>query len=965
MKIGKDHGFIAFVAALATPASAVAEDRRVYVIAEQDLGAALRAFAETSGREVVVSTDLVAAKRSRAVNGDFSAEAAIARMLSRAGLRAELVDGAFVVRPIVDQSRADDEAVELVVTGTRIRGTAPVGAPVTVVDRAAIDRSGRGSVAEILETIPQNFGGGPNEATASITLRNNGNQNFSGGAGVNLRGIGTTATLVLLDGVRPPLGGSSASFADVSLIPATALDRVEVLTDGASAIYGTDAIAGVVNFRFRNRFEGFETRVRAATADGDFGDYRLSQIAGTRWTGGGGVLALEFAHRDALPGRERAFYAEDLRRFGGPDLRSGFANPGTIVAADGSIFGIPAGQDGTALTPSDLLPGQQNRSDQQRSFDILSRQRRVSVYAAVDQEITDDINVFARALLAERRSDARQRFLGQQPVVVPTTNAFYVDPIGTNQPVTVFYDFARDLGTEAQRARVRSVSAIAGVEASLGAWSIELTGTYGRQHEDLDLLNFVNRPRLAAALADSDPATAFNVFGDGSPTNPATVARVRGSGDGDSRGSSWSAAIRADGPLARLPGGDLKLALGAERREERFDAVFVLDRGAALSTTRLDAYPAKRTVAALYGELFVPVFAGDTFPGTLALALAGRIERYSDVGTTRNPKASARWEFAPGIALRGSYGRSFRAPLFEELGGVGDNIITAFPIPDPNSSTGQTATLVLSGNVPDLRPERATTYSAGIELRPEWLAGVSADIGYFKIDYRDRIGTASIDLFNYFNRRDLYGALIIDNPSPETVATFYADPTFQNPFGIPAGDIRAILEGRTLNLSRTTLDGLDFDLRYARSVGRGELTLSARATHFFRIDQTITPSAPPDDIVGTLGAPVAWRVRAGLGFATDDGASASLFVNYTDSYRNQQATPAARVASNTTVDAQVGTRIGLTSGRSLRLSLSAINLFDRAPPYVLDQNILSVLGYDPEKASPAGRILSVDASIAW
>src|SRR3546814_3775475 len=140
------------------------------------------------------------------------------------------------------------------------------------------------------------------------------------------------------------------------MIPAVAIERIEVIADGASAIYGSDAVAGVVNIVPRLHFEGAETSFRLGTADGDSEDIVASQIVGTAWDGGRAVVAYEFYRRDALAAADRDYVTDDLSAFGGPDLRSNYASPGTILSG-GETFAIPQGQDGTSITAQDLDPG--------------------------------------------------------------------------------------------------------------------------------------------------------------------------------------------------------------------------------------------------------------------------------------------------------------------------------------------------------------------------------------------------------------------------------------------------------------------------------------------------------------------------------------------------------------------------------------------------------------------------------
>jgi outer membrane receptor protein involved in Fe transport len=966
MRFLKSASMLAVAIGLSAPIAVRAEAARSYEIEAQDLATALRIFARTSGRDVIAATEIVAGKRGQAMRGTLEPADALDRLLAGTGLKAILVDGSFVIRPTVADSDDATRSDAIVVTGTRIRGSAPVGSPVVTIDRNAIDTSGRATVAEMVESIPQNFGGGASEGNVGPTTRGGAGFNLGFGSSINLRGLGTSSTLVLFDGVRPALAGQSGAFVDTSLIPASAIDRIELLTDGASAIYGTDAVAGVVNLRFREKFQGFETRVRAATADGDYGDYKISQLAGQRWSNGGVVLAVEYSERGRLAGTSRRFVTEDLRPFGGPDLRSNLANPGTIVAANGQIFGIPTGQDGTRLTRADLISGQQNRTDYQKLYDILPQQRSWSAYAAADQEIADDVSLYVRAVAAQRDFEARARSITPSAsVAVPITNAFYVDPIGTRQAIRVNYDFSRDFGVETMRGRSRVLSVSGGLRGSLAGWTLELTGAYGRSSENNDRTGVINTTRLAAALADSNRATAFNVFGDGSFTNPATLARVLGAYFNSDDYENWSTALRADGTLLNIPAGAAKLAFGVEHREERFEQLTIADRGATVTRTRMAGLPGSRRANAVYAELLVPLLAGDTFPGKLDLSLAGRVERYNDVGETENPKAGISWTPVPGLTARASYGTSFRAPLFIENPGQARNLYQPVALPDPASATGSTNVLALVGSPEKVGPERASTYTFGIDLKPRAIPGLTATATYFRIDYRDRVSTPGDNLFSYLVQRDVYAPLINDAPSAALIASYYNDPLFQNPSAIPASAIKAIVNAYQQNLARTIVTGIDFDLGYMHALGEGTASIGLSGTRLLGLDQQITATSPAIDLSGAFGGPVKLRMR-GRASWSGAGFDASAYLNYTDGYTNPVGTTVQQVASWTTVDVQLGIRLPVPRpANNFRLSLSATNVFDRDPPYVNYKTVNSALAYDPEHASAVGRVIALQAIVGW
>lgn len=977
------------IAALHAPTACAQEATRDYDIAAQPLGAALRHYAAASGREIIAEASLVEGRYSASVRGRLSADAALTRLLTGTGLTIDIVDGAAVLRASTsdterattgtgseatrtdragaDPIQSDATAKEpIIVTGTRIRGSGPVGSPVATIGRDELDRSGRATLADYVQTIPQNFSGGPGEATVGTTARSNANTNLGFGTGINLRGLGSASTLTLFDGTRPPMAGAWGAFADLSLIPSSAIDRIEVLTDGASAIYGSDAVAGVVNLRFRNRFEGMETRLRAGTANGDFGEVQAGQIAGLAWGSGRVVVAGEYYRRGHLAATKRPFASEDLRRYGGPDLRSSFANPGTIIAADGRLFAIPRGQDGRNLAAGDLIEGQVNRADAQRLADILPRQHSASGYLAAEQAF-GSVTVFAKGLYAERRYRVNQRRFGPVPVVVTSSNPYYVDPIGTGEPVTVLWDPSGDFGPEGGRGSVRALNLSGGARVTAGTWNIELAGGYGLQRERSEDVNIVHFARRAAALAASNPADALNVFGDGAVNDPALIDRLRGSFVSRTRSRVWTIALRADGTLFDLPAGPVKLAAGAEFRNERLNYQAVYDLfGDAPIVQQLPGLPGQRRVKALYGELAVPVFdAGDRFPGALQLSVAGRTEDYSDVGRTTNPKLGLRWTPYRGIALRASYGTSFRAPFFNELVGAANATYQPVYLPDPQSPTGQTLALALLGFRPGLGPEKAASWTAGFDLEPQALRGLKVAATWFHIAYRDRIASASYDIFNFLERRDIYGELLDENPDLAEVEAYFADPNLNNPLGVTAADIAVIADARTFNLSRVTLRGIDLDASYRRDFGGASVTLSFGGSRLFDIDQRITGSAPVVDVVGTLGNPVKLRLRGRLGIeagAFDGG----IAVQHSSGYRNETVTPFERVKSWTTFDLQLGVRVaGDTDEREIRLAVSVNNLLDREPPYVQFRTANSVLGYDPEQASAVGRQFALQAVVRW
>jgi outer membrane receptor protein involved in Fe transport len=962
---------VSSLAVIAAPAWGQASDSRYYDLPSEDLGTALRALASQSGQQLVVSTELVAGMRSPALKGRFTFEEAVATLLRGSGLGTVRVSGVLVVQRVAAAEQSD--LSDVLITGTRIRGKGPVGSELVTISRGDIEASGYATTQQIAQSIPQNFGGGPNESTSpGGTLSTTAGLNSNRGSSINLRGLGPSSTLVLLNGERPPLGGFSGAFADISMIPASAIERIEIVPDGASAIYGSDAVAGVVNIVPRLDYRGAETSLRYGSADGAAQEFQASQLVGAHWTGGHLVLAYEYYQRNRLKASDRDFATDDLTAFGGADHRAAYANPGTIYAG-GKTFAIPAGQNGVGLTAAQLTAGTINLGDSWNGADILPAQKRHSLFAAFSQDVVPGLRFYANGLLSIRTYDQRQRPNFDARRTVPVTNPFYVDPIGTGQPVGVNYSFVRDLGNETGRGLAAAYGGTAGLEASSGPWVIDLHGTWGRQYERNTVVNRVNTARLAVALADTDPATAYNLFGAGPSTNPATIAYVRGSQTDRHSGLAWSTTLRADGPLFALPAGDVRLAIGGEYRFERFvDYTNVLD---TTTSTPVLSPPtplhAPRRVAAAFAELLVPVFGGDrTIPlfHRLDLSAAVRTEHYSDFGQTTNPKVGAAWEPVAGFTVRGTYGTSFRAPSFNDLRQDPDSqAVLVYAIPDPQAASGQSNVIVLRGNSSTLGPETATTWTIGGELKPHFLPGFHAGLTYYSVDYRGRIASPSAQLFSFLVNRPIYAGITEANPSAASVAALYAVPNLLNPLAIPqSATFAALIDARTQNLSVVRQTGLDIDIGYNAALGTGRIEVGATGSYIFYIRQQLTATAPSSDMVGIIGNPVDFRARGRLGWSSP-GWGAMLFANYVDGYTNTTNTAPQHVAAWTTFDLQLSYRFQNGGGpfKGVKFALNATNLFDRDPPFAAYFLGTTTSGYDPENANPLRRVVSFQVTKTW
>jgi outer membrane receptor protein involved in Fe transport len=318
-QLGVGFGTVLTIVGGAPPVHAQAPaGQHAYDLPAQDLGRSLRAVAVASGRNVIAAAKLIQGRVAPALHGRFSAEEAVTRLLVGSGLHVRTVGGDIVVEADAGSARTsqnDGQPSGIVVTGSRIRG-APVASPVIAVGQADIRNQALAGLGEVVRRIPQSFGGGQNPGIGATVPAASGGD-VGGGSSLNLRGLGSDATLTLLNGHRLAYTAALQSV-DVSAIPSNAVDRIEVVPDGASAIYGSDAVAGVANIVLRRDYSGLETgaRLAAATDGGDF-QQRYDALAGTTWSSGGVWAAYEYGSNSAIRASDRSYAS---RRSPGLDL---------------------------------------------------------------------------------------------------------------------------------------------------------------------------------------------------------------------------------------------------------------------------------------------------------------------------------------------------------------------------------------------------------------------------------------------------------------------------------------------------------------------------------------------------------------------------------------------------------------------------------------------------------------------
>lgn len=919
---GASSRVIEFLAALVLASAgtvpAWATEVHHFDIPEEEAAVAIRDFGAQAHAQILVAGEAVRNKRLHAVSGDLSTEAAINTLLDGSGLTHRYVgDSSIALLPVgsvtntssaitgqpsdngtgvpnssgpflLAQSAAmqtqgassvdlpNDQATQenkkkgelqvVVVTGTHIHGEREVAAPTTIITRDDIARAGFSTLPDVMNSASQNLSdvsyAGQFAAGASALA----NENTDGAQGVNLYGLGPEATLVLLDGQRRP-GENFGRVFDVSAIPLPIVDHVDIVTGGASAIYGSDAVAGVVNIITRKDFDGAQTDASYGFRDGSGGQrLQLSQLVGMTFDNGGVLLAYQYEEDSAL---------------------------------DATAAGL-ATQNPNVSSP---IPG---------VFDLIPETIRQSGFASGHYQLDRGVELYGDALVSSRNS-----------------NSFEDSIFGGG--VSATQNGLRDLQS----------SLVLGALVNVSAWKLDVTADAGE--------------------ADIHYPSEFSFTAPGFTFSQLSEYRNR------STLSSLSAV--ADGPLMTIAGVTPKAALGAE--VERDTVRFSTSSAGAVASLQ----DSGRDIRSLFAEVSVPFVQEGTraAPRRLELSLSGRFDDYSDFGHTFNPQAGLVWEPAGGLAVRGSYSRAFRAPDLFTLTRAGDDLIES--LPNLASPPGTTPVLIREGGNPDLGPETADTWTAGVDFAPVFAPWSKLSLSYFDVRYKERLAIPASNELSILQDASFYPGLLNTAPSAAALAAALAaepnaifnqtgtpfDPQTQNILSV-FPDI-VLFDNRFNNIAVQSFRSLDLQYAAKLEAGSGHLLLSANGTYIFDNRQQITATAPALSVLNTPGNIVNLRLRGSVGWE-QAGFGAFAFMNFVNHYDNPYTVPASQISSWTTFDLSVrydGSAThsgGIFDG--LVAAVSAQNLFDRPPPYFA--NPVWGITYDTVNASPLGRFVSLRIS---
>ena len=865
--------------------------------------------------------------------------------------------------PAQAQAQDDEDAIEeVVVTGSYIRRTSQFDSPSPIqnVDATQLESIGAKNIADVVQTLTINTGS-QNNPDAFTQNSTTGTSNF------NLRGLGVASTLVLLNGKRQVLTGlptnDGLNFVDTSsLVPLIAVDNIEILKDGAAALYGSDAVAGVVNFRTRDDFEGLEITgdYQFVSDEGDQSEYVLQALYGAQGDRSSVIAAISYTDRQPLTTAEKRLSRpqDDTSALGNPGAYfltappvAGLAgvpliDPGCAAAGGGPILLAPPGAAGPF---GDIGFCGFDFGD---FFNLIPDETRLNGFARGAFQLTDSIEAnmevgFARNRVIRGNSPTFPNLLGP---VVPTSNPGNI----YGQPV-IFFGRAIGNGGEVSPSRneLDTWRFSGGLEGEFdNGWFWELSYVGGKNEsvndtedtlgqEFQDALNGFggtrcDGPTNPAAQPGVGPCSYFNPFATSFTTIPNsqdTIDSFIASQVLDTTSELQTVQGVISGELFEMNAGMASIAIGGQWRKEElqhdYNSLANADRFAFVIGN--PDFDADRDVNAAFVELALPI--ADTFD----LQLAVRYEDYGGAtGSTTDPKIAGIFRPTDTFTARASYSTAFRAPsLFQQFGGS----TSLNQVSDPLNPGGAFFAAVRSSANPNLTPEESDTYNIGFSFEPT--DGLVLDLDYWSFEFTDVI------------IQENFQAVINANPSDPTRVVRSA-----------GGQILQVNVG-FVNASEVTTSGVDFSAKYDWDTSAGLFRPFIEGTYVLEYDLE-DPQAGSVDGAGRRNftnfgtSTPELRFNAGVGWI--NGAhSANLFARYISAYdddQNPDATTGAlpEIDSWTSFDAQYSIDTAVLLDREVApiLTFGAINLTGEDPPQVFTNG-----GFDSKVHDPRGRMFYI------
>lgn len=961
----------------------------------QPLAESLRAVARQTGASLIFDPKAVQGLTSGSISGQFSAAEAIGKLIQGTGLALTVQpDGSLVVRPAAPPGRSggnsqaappstsppvlgrtENVATQRValaavqagtdagngvgaehhprgpqkveITGSRLRRIDGDGAlPVNSYSREEIEKSGQPSLGRFLSSLNE-ISMGQGEGSFSTTTQGQGN--------VQLRGLPIGSTLVLINGRRmQAVGSSNGSFFNLNLIPVAAVERVEIVPVGSSAVYGGDALAGVVNVILRKSIDGQTFSARLTSGKG-FGDGGVTLGAGDSGERGAWMVIGSYSKATPLNMDEREFFRDtDFRRFGGADVRVRNCNPGTVTSTasanlpglNSTFAAIPATAPGQALTIQSFAAtaGQANLCSgfsANGATALVHGTESLSLHASGQRNLVGSLETFGELTYVQDRVRAKGLGLNFNNIVVPATNPN--NPFGV--PVRVTARLGAENGREAYTRDTDFTRALAGLRGELGGgWDYEGAASVSRDWGNRTLENnTVNSAARTAALTTASAAASLNPFATGRAASDEVLRSIWSNTVRNTVGRKDIVSAFARGPVMELPAGSADAIVGAETARDRYQSIQPNER-----------LVNSRSSQAAYAELRVPLWAGKAEGqrtwSLAALTLAVRRDSYSDFGAASTSQAGLELRPARSLLLRASAATSFKPPTLVQTSVQETISLTQNPgLTDPlrNNELIVDGQWVRTTNK-DLKPENGKAYALGAVWEPGTDSGTRLAATAWRVRIDALIGLLSSQ--DVINNETLFPGWVTREPS----------------VGGVAGRITRVVFAES-NFGYVDTGGVDLEATQSWQTPAGRWTLGVSATHTTKYQVVIVPGAPVEDRLGRRFPAEYWSPtwKGRLTGAFDSGAwGVGITSRYIAAYKD--ASPSERTLGNGWVHDLSGRldlkRLGLELGpaKAASLSLSVVNAGNKLPEYATGSPY-----YDPSQADWRGRYASVRLSVDW
>jgi iron complex outermembrane receptor protein len=846
------------------------------------------------------------------VIGRFTADAALEKLLAGSELTYVWKDESTVriylgvVRP-----QGTGGQREVLVTGSRIEEDEGP-APVRVYSREQIDRLGVSSLPGLATYFTQQpFSSG--EWTQRSAA-----QHFQ------MRGLGVDTTLVLINGRRAAPSSTSVSLNafDLNSIPITAVERIEVMSDSASAIYGSDAIGGVINILLKDEGAGSDVYLHYGGAAGGADERRVAVTISPSGQRLKSSLTLDYFDRTSLLGAERDLWRDqDYRRFGGKDYRLTAAPRANVYSLTNAALpglptpqaSVPVGSTGIGLRPEDFLAtaGHLSLYTSRRTWAFEPELKRLSAVGSAELSLGNNAAMFGEMLMTTSDIAIQGPLSPVTGQIVPANNPF--NPFG--QPVRVDFSLG---GTEPLTLLTESQSMrfVLGARGGLSRWDWELSLTSSDENADTARVNELDPLRVQAALQSTDPQTALNPFADGFAGSAALLSSLVRDQEYDYFSRAWLFSGFLRGPLFRMPGGISELVIGAELRREEVKAV------------DMSPLEEERDITSEFAEIKLPLLK------QLSLKLALRSDFYEHAKDSVNPQYGLVWRPSPDWLLRAAYSTSFRPPSLAELSYPRSALL--FPLADPQRGGAISLVSVISGGNQDLENVSAHSFTTGVAYRVSDWPGLHWAAHYWRVVMDNRIILPGVS--NLKKLEGVSGRITRSAPT-ET------DASLGQPGALQSVDVSLLNYGR---LETSGID-LDFSYRIASSLGQLQAALSATWVDEYS-SEDLAPIETWDrvGIANYQGTIPEWRL---IGSLTWEGAGrgVSTTATFTPSYQDSDLTGVLdrSLPSRTIIDVQAWLDLGPVFGPAIfdgmKVTAGALNLLDHDVDFA---NAGLAFGYD-------------------